>query len=52
MKTMEAYRGLDQPDESHFADLLNDLMHLANRDGIDFTAQLQRATSNFEDETN
>lgn len=40
----------DQPDESHFRDLLCDMMHLAQRDGLDFADQLRCAVSNFEEE--
>jgi hypothetical protein len=47
---LAAYRGDDQPDESHLADLLCDLMHLAHREGRDFDAELARGRSCFTEE--
>lgn len=44
------YIGDDRPDESHFADLLCDLQHYANREGIDFAEQLARGTYHFGEE--
>jgi hypothetical protein len=40
----------DQPDECHFRDLLNDLMHLADREGIDFDESMRVARSSYEQE--
>lgn len=36
--------------EDQLADLLCDLMHLADQQGIDFAAELDRATRNYEGE--
>lgn len=40
----------DAPDECHFSDLLADLQHYANREGIDFAEQLARGTYHFGEE--
>ncbi len=37
--------------EDAMADLLADLMHLADRNGTDFADQLRRASSNYAEET-
>lgn len=37
----------DLPDESHFRDLLGDMMHLAQRDRLGFRNQLRLALSTF-----
>ena len=44
---IDAYASGAPRDESHFADLLCDLRHLADRDGIDFATQLIRAGNNY-----
>lgn len=51
---LDAYRQFtgDVEDESHFSDLLLDMMHLASRDGKKkFDEQLERARRAFEFET-
>lgn len=52
-KAIDAYCDAtgDRPDESHFRDLLCDLMHLASRSGRDFDEELRMARSNYEEET-
>ncbi len=39
-KALKAYIGRETPDDSHFVDLLGDLMHYADFDQIDFDSEL------------
>ena len=49
-RAIVAYRHHDTPDESHFTDLLCDLMHYADEQAIDFAKELGRAHSNYQAE--
>lgn len=50
-KALVAYRGTDRPDESHYQDLICDLMHLCDRNSIDFDEALRRAVFGYSEES-
>jgi hypothetical protein len=47
---LKAYIGSEEPDEANLSDLLSDLRHLADRDGIDFAREFERATARYLEE--
>lgn len=47
---LKAHEGGERPDESHFADLLTDLMHLADRYQRVFKHALDAAYENYMEE--
>jgi hypothetical protein len=49
LRTFQAATGTDRDDA--LADLLGDLMHLADRDGYDFDRELKRARQFYAEET-
>ena len=47
---MDAKRLFTEPDQDKLQDLLADLMHWCDDRGVDFSAALRVASSNYEDE--
>ena len=49
-RALTTYRGSDRPDECHYQDLITDLLHAAERQGLNLTAMIGRAAFMYLDE--